>query len=615
MNRDRVFALGGRGAGALTVPRPIGVTWRPSTLRRFASLVLLTLLLSTGTVSTRDVVASVGSHRKVIVRTLPGHENAVERNVSGLGGRIETELPIIHGFSAIIPEAALEALARDESVLAVSVNGRISLTSTYDPTTDAYSMQNVNRAVRAKSMWDAGYTGAGVDIALIDSGVAPVEGLSVPGKIINGPDLSFESQAPNLRHLDTYGHGTHMAGIIAGRDGAATSGTYGADTKDYLGVAPDARIVSVKVADAHGNADVSQVIAGIDWVVQHAHDAGLNIEVLNLSFGTANTQNYILDPLAFAAETAWHRGITVVAAVGNAGLTATGLANPAEDPYLLAVGAADHHGSTQYSQWDVASFSQIGDGIRNPDMLAPGAHIQSLRVPGSYLDQAYPGGVIGDRFFRGSGSSQATAVVSGALALLFQQHPTMTPDQAKELLKTEANKLRPSSGFGSEQGTRGLRLDTALAATVPTATQVYAQSTGVGTLEGSRGPLHLVKNGVSLQGERDIFGANFNAASIAALEAAGKSWSGGSWNGNQWTGNSWAGNTWSGNTWSGSDWTGDAWSSNTWSGNQWTGNEWSGNSWGGNSWSGNSWGGNSWGGNSWGGNEWSSGAWASASWS
>jgi Subtilase family len=604
MNRDRVIALSGRGAGALAVPRPIEVTWRPSTMRRFASLILLTLLVSTGTVATRDVVTSLGSHRKVIVRTLPGHENAVEREVSNLGGRIETQLPIIHGFSATIPEAAVETLARDEAVVAVSLNGRVSLTGTYDPTNDSYSMLNVSRAVRAKSMWDAGYTGAGVDIALIDSGVAPVEGLSVPGKIIKGPDLSFESQAPNLRYLDTYGHGTHMAGIMAGRDGATTPGSYGADTKNFLGMAPDARIVSVKVADAFGNADVSQVIAAIDWVVQHAHDPGLNIEILNLSFGTASSQSYVLDPLAFAAETAWHRGITVVAAVGNAGLTATGLANPAEDPYLLAIGAADHHGSTQYSQWDVASFSQIGDGIRNPDVLAPGAHIQSLRVPGSYLDQTYPGGVIGERFFRGSGSSQATAVVSGALALLFQQHPTMTPDQAKDLLKTEANKLRPTSGFGPEQGTRGLRLDTALSAAVPIATQVYAQSSGLGTLEGSRGPLHLVRNGVPLQGERDIFGANFNAASMAAFEAAGNSWSGGSWNGNQWTGNSWTGNSWTGHTWSGSDWTGNAWSSNTWSGNQWTGNEWSGNSWSGNSWSGNSWGGNTW----------SSGAWASASW-
>ncbi|HEV8420950.1 MAG TPA: S8 family serine peptidase, partial [Actinomycetota bacterium] len=475
MNRGMVLALDGRGATALVLSRPCGVARRRFTIRQVLSLTLLALLVATGTVATRSAVAGLGSHRKVIVRTVPGHEQAVEREISGLGGRVETQLPIIHGFSATIPEAALAALAKDEAVLAVTLNGRVSLTGSYDPSTDSYSMQNVERAVRARGMWDAGYTGAGVDIALIDSGVAPVEGLSVPGKVIHGPDLSFESQAPNLRHLDTYGHGTHMAGIIAGRDSAATPGAYSGDTRNFLGVAPDARILSIKVADSHGNADVSQVIAAIDWVVQHAHDPGLNIEVLNLSFGTASNQSYVLDPLAFAAEIAWHRGITVVAAVGNAGRDASGLADPADDPYLLAVGAADHHGSMQYSQWEVASFSQIGDGIRNPDILAPGAHLQSLRVPGSYVDDTYHGGRLGDRFFRGSGSSQATAVVSGALALLFQEYPSMTPDQAKALLKTHANGLRPSSGFGIVQGQRALRLDTAMLGPVPIATQIHVR--------------------------------------------------------------------------------------------------------------------------------------------
>jgi serine protease AprX len=578
-----------------------------SRLRGTLAVVLLALLLASGcgVAATGSAPSTAGPQSKVIVRTVPGHEQALERQVAALGGKVRTELPIIDGFSAIVPQGALVSLSHDDAVVSVTPDANISLSGTYDPSTDAYSMQNVDRAVRASRFWDAGYTGAGVDIALIDSGVTPVQGLSAPGKIIRGPDLSFESQAPNLRNLDTYGHGTHMAGIMAGHDTTAATGTYSTDTSDFLGVAPDARIVSVKVADSLGNADVSQVIAGIDWVVQHAHDPGLNIEVLNLSFGTSSIQSYLLDPLAFAAETAWHRGVTVVAAVGNAGRTAVGLADPAYDPYLLAVGAADHHGSMQYSQWDVASFSQIGDGIRNPDLLAPGAHIQSLRVPGSYLDQNYPGGVIGDRFFRGSGSSQATAVVSGALALLFQEHPSMTPDQAKGLLTDQANGLRPSSGFGVKQGQRALRLDTALTAGVPLAKQLYPQSTGLGSLEGSRGPVHLVKNGVALQGEQDIFGARFNAAPMAAVEAAGNSWQGGTWNGNQWAGNEWQGNEWQGNAWQGL----------SWSGNQWAGNQWSGNQWAGNEWQGNEWQGNEWAGNEWCGNEWAAGAWSSASWS
>jgi serine protease AprX len=593
------LALGARWRGA---PYRSVQLDRRTPLRHVLAVALLALLLASGCGfgAAGSATGPAVTQTKVIVRTVPGHEQALQRRVVSLGGRVGTELPIIHGFSAIVPQAALVNLSHDVAVVSVTPNVNVSLNGTYDPSTDAYAMQSVDRAVRASRFWDAGYTGAGVDIALIDSGVAPVQGLNTPGKIIRGPDLSFESQAPNLRYLDAYGHGTHMAGIMAGRDPGTSPGSYSSDTRDFLGVAPDARIVSVKVADSRGNADVSQVIAGIDWVVQHAHDPGLNIEVLNLSFGTASNQSYILDPLAFAAETAWLRGVTVVAAVGNSGRTAVGLADPAFDPYVLAVGAADHHGSMQYSQWDVASFSQIGDGIRNPDLLAPGAHIQSLRVPGSYLDQTYPGGVLGDRFFRGSGSSQATAVVSGALALLFQEHPSMTPDQAKALIVDQANGLRPSSGFGVRQGQRALRLDTALAAGVPLAKQIFLRSTGLGSLEGSRGPVHLVKNGLALQGEQDIFGAHFSAPAMAALEAAGNSWQGGTWNGNQWAGNEWQGNEWQGNAWQGVSWAGNEWQGNEWAGNQWAGNEWQGKEWQGNEWC---------------GNEWAAGAWSSASWS
>ena len=151
-------------------------------------------------------------------------------------------------------------------VLVLAANGHTTLAatgSTYDPAQDAYSMANTTAILGAQAWWDAGYTGAGVGVAVIDSGVAPVEGLSSPGKVIYGPDLSLESQSPNLLNLDTYGHGTFMAGLIAGRDDNAAA-PYSADPPSvYRGVAPDARIVSLKVATADGGADVSQVIAAI----------------------------------------------------------------------------------------------------------------------------------------------------------------------------------------------------------------------------------------------------------------------------------------------------------------------------------------------------------------
>jgi serine protease AprX len=134
----------------------------------------------------------------------------------------------------------------------------------------------VNRQTGAADMWSEGFTGSGIDIALIDTGIAPVDGLRHRGKVINGPDLSFDSQVKGLEYLDAYGHGTHLAGIIAGRvDNVATLSKY--DDGNFVGVAPDARIVNVKVADAVGSTDVSQVIAAIDWVIDHRRDNGMNI--------------------------------------------------------------------------------------------------------------------------------------------------------------------------------------------------------------------------------------------------------------------------------------------------------------------------------------------------
>jgi subtilisin family serine protease len=155
----------------------------------------------------------------------------------------------------------------------------------------------------AGEYWNNGITGKGVDVALLDTGVVEVNGLR-NGKVVYGPDLSYEADNPDLVHKDTYGHGTHMAGIIAGRDDGAPATVQKGNEDHFLGMAPDSRVVSVKLADASGATDVSQVIAGIDWVVQNRNRNGLNIRVLNLSFGTDGVQDYLLDPLTYAVEVA-----------------------------------------------------------------------------------------------------------------------------------------------------------------------------------------------------------------------------------------------------------------------------------------------------------------------
>jgi serine protease AprX len=489
-----------------------------------------------------------------------------------------------------------------------------------------------NKLTGASSMWDAGYTGAGVDVAVIDSGTVPVDGFTAPGKLVYGPDLSFEVGTP-LANLDTNGHGTHMAGIIAGRDDAAT-GKYAGNSGNFVGMAPDARIVSLKVADAMGHTDVSQAIAAIDWVVEHGDENGLNVRVLNMSFGTDGVQSYQLDPLAYAAEQAWHKGIVVVVAVGNEGFGTGKVNNPATDPYVIAVGSDDANNTADVADDVTSTFSNDGDGTRNPDVIAPGEHVVSLRSPNSFLDQSHPAGRIGERLFRGSGTSQATAVVSGAAALLLSQRPDLTPDEVKALLMGTAKTLPQATK--AQQGAGLIDLAAAMNAPTPeNAVQTYARSTGAGSLDAARGSVVVEVNGEAVTGEVDVAGqaigdstaetlaegvaaisedaaqetvdaiadlpAEEQADAIAELpaaqqaevadqaEQAGVELNGITWSGITWSGITWSGITWSGITWSGITWSGITWSGITWSGITWSGITWSGITWSGITWSGADW--------------------------
>ncbi|MEV7629603.1 S8 family serine peptidase [Actinoplanes sp. NPDC089786] len=449
-------------------------------------------------------------------------------------------------------------------------------------------------------------TGAGVGVALIDSGVSPVPGLNAPGKVIKGPDLSFESQAPNLRHLDTYGHGTHMAGIIAGSDPASAPGA-----TRFAGVAPGAHLVSLKVASADGASDVSQVIAAIDWVVAHRDDKGMNIRVLNLSFGTGSTQSTALDPLAFAVENAWSKGIVVVVSAGNDGFAANSLTMPAADPDVIAVGAADARGTEARADDVVADFSNRGNAGRHADVLASGRSVVSLRVPGSYVDRTYPAARLSttadpaQRFIRGSGTSQAAAVVSGAVALLLQQRPNLSPDQVKRLLMATA---KPITGADAYAGGNG-QIDVAAAAVTKkpsSAPQVNVAATGLGSLERSRGGVHVYDpaNDVELSGERDIFGRAWVAPTWALASKTQNSWRDGSFNGTRWTGGAFGTDVSGQRTWSSVAWTGRSWAGSTWAGRSWADAQWNGRSWAGRSWAGRSWAGRSWASADWSGAPW-----------
>jgi len=234
-------------------------------------LVVVGGALATGGAAGAAATEAMQAPLSVIVREAPGAGNAPERAVSTAGGRIVRRLGIINGFEASVPARSVERLRRVNGVQTVTRNRRVSLSNDldgWDHTHDLGSMYYVAQEVTgAAEYWNDGFTGKGIDVALIDSGVAPVNGLRTADKIVNGADLSFDSQAPNLRYLDAYGHGTHLAGIIAGRDDATPAKVQKGE-ESFVGIAPDARIVNVKVADAQGATDVSQVIAAIDWVVE-----------------------------------------------------------------------------------------------------------------------------------------------------------------------------------------------------------------------------------------------------------------------------------------------------------------------------------------------------------
>ena len=555
----------------------------------------------------------------------------VAEAVRNLGGRITYPLAILDGGVAVMPSAQVATLASDSWVETATPDGTLQLDSTigsYDPTADIGSLYNSEQIAGVQTAWNQGATGQGIGVALIDTGVTRVRGLGGAGQVWNGPDLSFDSQNPALTQLDEFGHGTHMAGIIAGNDSYGAATNYVGNTSQFTGVAPDSHVINVKAGDANGVVDVSQVLAAIDWVVQHRNDPGVNIRVLNLSFGTDSTQSYVLDPLAFAAETAWHDGIVVVASVGNGGNSTPSVNDPSNDPYLIAVGAADTQGTLTASDDTVASFSASGNLTRTPDVVAPGVHIESLRDPGSEIDSAYGSiATVGSppRFFKGSGTSQAAAVVSGAAADLLSVHPSWTPDQVKYALTSSATHLsgQPATLQGNGEINVGRAVNTS---TLPLLSkQVFAPSTGLGSLEGSRGTLHVTSSGVTLGGEQDIFGNAFNSTAMAAAEADGASWAGGTWNGASWGGASWAGTNWQGASWGGASWAGTSWAGGTWAGASWGGASWGGATWGGASWggaswggvigSGASWGGASWGGASWGGASWAGTGWSSSSWS
>jgi serine protease AprX len=377
---------------------------------------------------------------EVIVQMQPGSSpSAAMAQVRHSGGRVTRKLPIINGFAARVSAAEAATLRSRSGVRAVSANAAIKpqSISTYKLATAYPSSVNAPQGWNAS---DSSTTGKGVGVAVIDTGVAG----SMPDFYTSSSNRTSRVIASAVTNplattaKDTYGHGTHVAGIIAGNgwDRSSSDPLRGR----YIGIAPDANLVSVKVSDDAGQASVLDVIYGLQFVVDHKSD--YNIRVVNMSLESSSTESYKTDPLDAAVESAWFKGIVVVAAAGNRGSADDAVSHaPGNDPYAISVGAVDDQGSQGDGDDSRPSWSSRGitqDGFAKPEIHAPGAGIVSTLAPGSAFSLLCATCIVDGQMIRAGGTSMAAPVVSGAAAVLLGAFPNLKPDQVKGVLLRSA---------------------------------------------------------------------------------------------------------------------------------------------------------------------------------
>ncbi|PYT75443.1 MAG: hypothetical protein DMG42_08425 [Acidobacteria bacterium] len=422
-----------------------------------------------------------GATVDVIIQFKQAPTDAQHGKVEGHGGVLKKKLDVIRGAHYSVPVKSLPALADDPDVAYISPNRPLSGTST---STLDYTPESVNAQV-AWQQW--GLDGTGVGVAVIDSGITAVGDLYwwIPSNQTYGSRVVYSQNfVPGTTDTsDLYGHGTHVAGIIASQGWFSTGGNF---THTFKGIAPNANIINLRVLDQNGAGTDSSVIAAIQTAI--SLKSTYNIRVINLSLGRQVYESYTVDPLCQAVEAAWSAGIVVVAAAGNQGRNDSAgtegygtIAAPGNDPYAITVGAMKTANTPARVDDTIASYSSKGptayDFVVKPDIVAPGNQVVSTLAPNApllstptdvYLSEyssstttstgsggntknnkknstsSLTANTISPSYMRLSGTSMATPVVSGAAVLLLQQNPNLTPDQVKARLMKTASKNFPA---------------------------------------------------------------------------------------------------------------------------------------------------------------------------
>jgi serine protease AprX len=552
---------GSSGAVARNQPR----TGRsPARRVAVAAATVVAALAATSVADAAPASAALGPSEAVIV-TSSGLLSPVQA-VLELGGTVLTKYHILNAVNAVIP-AILEPLLAALPGISVTPDLSVSVQSVPESTgphtpSDAFLPQT-----GATQLAAAGDTGQGVTVAVLDTGIDSLPDFS--GRLIGGVDLT----GGNNPFQDSYGHGTFVAGLIAG-DGTSTGG-------QYSGEAPGANLVSIKVAGTSGMTDLATLISGLEWAADHAGAYG--IKVLNISFGFQSSQSTVLNPLDQAVEAVWNSGIAVVTSAGNAGPFNGTILSPGDDPLAITAGALDDMASTSASGDEMNDFSSVGptaaDGWAKPDLVTSGRSVVSLAAPGSTIYNDYPSARIGTGNFVGSGTSFSAAITSGAAALVLADNPGITPDQLKARLLGNTNPGPVGNPFVDGHGA----LNAYAAATAAPMDFNQSGSGLISTL------LDLVVSLLPIRGVN-----TWNAGLWSGLTAdQGPGTAGGS------TGRAWNGLAWNGSDWNGWAWTGRAWNEGAWSGAAWNAGDWAGRAWNGDGWAGSAWNGAAWSGRAW----------------
>ena len=390
-----------------------------------------------------------GGTSRVIIET--ADVNAADLLIRSVKGKPGRRLGLVRGQVAEVPNAALESLARHAGVNAIRLDRPVRGT-----------MERTSAAVGAKWVREnLDLDGTGVGVAIIDSGVTTWHDDLGTDRVVHFADFVDFQAAP----YDDYGHGTHVAGIIAG-SGYDSNGA-------RRGIAPGASLVVLKVLDGEGFGYISNVIAALDYAVEHR--AQFNIRVINLSVAAGVYESYTTDPLTLATKRAVEAGVVVVTAAGNLGRNAKGqtqyggITAPGNAPWVLTVGASSHNGTVSRADDSMASFSSRGpsyiDYTAKPDLVAPGVGIESLADPSSLLFATHPNarlwGTVDTAiqpYLSLTGTSMAAPVVAGTVALMFQANPSLTPNLVKAILqytaehKSRYNDLTQGAGFLNARG-------------------------------------------------------------------------------------------------------------------------------------------------------------------